>query len=115
MHKRALRVYGEELWNGTEAHKVKAQGNMGALAVTAVALKDGTFEETVSVQLLGADEAVVGTMSCTFAGTVAKDEKIPATSAVVVPDEIGGKEVRFVTTTGYSNADVEIGLDYLPR
>jgi hypothetical protein len=115
MRNKALRVYGEELWTGTEARKVKVQGNMGALAVMAVALEDGTFEESVTVQLIGADEAVIGTMACTFAGDAKEGEKIPSTSAVVVPEEIGGVAVRAVTTTGYSKATVEIGLEYLPR
>lgn len=115
MRNKALRVYGEELWTGTEARKVKVQGNMGGIAVMAVALEDGTFEESVTVQLLGADEAVVGTMACTFAGAAKEGEKIASTSAVVVPEAIGDKEVKAVTVTGYSNAKVEIGLEYLPR
>lgn len=115
MHTKVLRVYGEELWDGTEARKVKVQGNMGGIAVVAVALSDGTYSEEVSVQMLGADEAVLGTMTCTFAGTVKEGEKIASTSAVVIPDTVNGKEVRFATVDGYSKATVEIGLEYLPR
>lgn len=115
MRTKALRIYGEELWNGTAARKVKVQGNMGAIAVMAVAIADGTFDETVNVQLLGADEAVVGTMACTFEGAAKAGEKIASTSAVVIPEAIGDKEVRYVTVDGYSKATVEIGLEYLAR
>lgn len=115
MRNKALRVYGEELWTGTEARKVKVQGNMGALAVMAVALEDGTFDESATVQFLSADETVIGSMTCTFAGEAKEDEKITSTSAVVVPEAIGDVAIRAVTVTGYSNAKVEIGLEYLPR
>lgn len=89
MRNNPLRVYGEELWDGSEAKKVKVQGNMGGIAVCAIALED-TANASVSatISLLDEDETEVSTMACTFAGKAGEGEKIAATSAVVVPDEV---------------------------
>ena len=79
MYKHNLKVYGEDLYNGSTAGVVKAQGNMGGLVVRvlAKAAADSVTSTDVTIKS-GTDGSVFGTtlavVNVASASAVEKDD-----------------------------------------
>jgi hypothetical protein len=123
MYKHNLKVYGEDLLNGSTAGVVKAQGNMGGLVVRVFAKADAQSVGSTDVTIKSGDDgSVFGTtitvLNVASATAVEKDDLL---AEAILPWDVE----KYVTATAAAGSDAGSGatastnivvtLGYLPR
>ena len=123
MYKEYVKVYAEDLLNGSTAGVVKAQGNMGGLVVRIFAKEDAASVATTDVTVKS------GSDGTTFATTVATINAASATpvkagdllAEVILPWDVekyvtAAAEAGSGAATGASaSTNIRVTLGYLPR
>ena len=123
MYKHNLKVYGEDLLNGSTAGVVKAQGNMGGLVVRVFAKADAQSVGSTDVTIKsGTDGTNFGTtitvLNVASATAVEKDDLL---AEAILPWDVE----KYVTAAAAAGSDAGTGatastnivvtLGYLPR
>ena len=123
MYKHNLKVYGEDLLNGSTAGVVKAQGNMGGLVVRVFAKADAQTVGSTDVTIKSGDDGenfgtTITVLNVASATAVEKDDLLAeailpwdvekyVTAAAAAGDDAG--------TGATADTNIVVTLGYLPR
>ena len=123
MYKHNLKVYGEDLLNGSTAGVVKAQGNMGGLVVRVFAKADAQTVGSTDVTIKSGDDGenfgtTITVLNVASATAVEKDDLL---AEAIFPWDVE----KYVTAAAAAGSDASSGatastnivvtLGYLPR
>lgn len=120
MYKHNLKVYGEDLLNGSTSGVVKAQGNMGGLVVRVFAKADATKVDSTDVTIKSGNDGETFNTTLTVLNVKSSTavEKDDLLAEAILPWDVE----KYVTATAAAGSDGEtadtnivVTLGYLPR